>query len=385
MLEWLIAGGGIHGCTIAAHLLKQKNTSQNQLKIIDPNPEPLAEWKNRTGFIGMPYLRSPGVHHLDVKPFSLKQYGKSYGTETDFYGTYRRPSLYLFNEHCDSLIKKTNLKEVWHEGMLSLIEKMDGYWKVQTKSGDQFYTKNLVISTGVNQKLFLPEWGHTAKKLAANRVSHVFDKQPVKPEGPIIVIGGGISAAHLTIKLARQFPGQVTQLSRHPYRIHDFDSDPGWLGPKYMNGFSKLSLNEKRNTISKARNKGSIPRDLNNKLHHLKEKGRYSFAIGEVETVQYKADAFHIKLGTGQKMTAKTIYFATGFSPEVMNTDFLSDLIKKENLQCAHCGFPIVNQHLEWCDHLFVSGPLAELELGPSSRNIIGAMKAAERITSASC
>lgn len=37
-------------------------------------------------------------------------------------------------------------------------------------------------------------------------------------------------------------------------------------------------------------------------------------------------------------------------------------------------------QSLEWCPHLYVTGPLAELEIGPIARNISGARQAAERI-----
>ncbi|MFB1082795.1 SidA/IucD/PvdA family monooxygenase [Jeotgalibacillus sp. JSM ZJ347] len=385
MYEWLIAGGGIHGCTIAAHLLKQNIIRPDQLKIIDPHPEPLAEWKERTAFIDMPYLRSPGVHHLDIKPFSLKQYGKRAGTETDFYGAYSRPSLYLFNEHCDHVIQESGLRESWHTGLISSAMREKDHWIIETEQGDRFHTKNLVVATGVNRRIFFPEWGYLAKRMAPSQVSHVFDDKKAAPVGPIAVIGGGISAAHLTIKLSKQYPGQVTQVTRHAYRVHDFDSDPGWLGPKYMDGFSRLSAQEKRRTIQQARHKGSIPAELNQKLHHLRKKGSYHLYIDKISHVEYKNNQFTLTAQSGKQLEVKTVYFATGFAPDVMSAGFLADLIKRENLQCAHCGFPLVNQHLEWCDHLFVSGPLAELELGPSSRNVIGAMKAADRITAASC
>jgi len=49
------------------------------------------------------------------------------------------------------------------------------------------------------------------------------------------------------------------------------------------------------------------------------------------------------------------------------------------------CGYPIVDRDLRWGHpRIFVSGALAELELGPSARNIAGARLAAERIVQAS-
>ena len=51
------------------------------------------------------------------------------------------------------------------------------------------------------------------------------------------------------------------------------------------------------------------------------------------------------------------------------------------SLPVAPCGFPIVDSALRWHTHIHVSGPLAELELGPVSRNVSGAQRAGDRLT----
>ena len=61
----------------------------------------------------------------------------------------------------------------------------------------------------------------------------------------------------------------------------------------------------------------------------------------------------------------------------------VEDLIASASLPCAECGFPIVDSKLRWHPRVFVSGALAELELGPVSRNIAGARWAADRIINA--
>ncbi|MBU9713645.1 FAD-dependent oxidoreductase [Evansella tamaricis] len=66
MIDWVIIGGGVHGCTIATFLIKSGKTTTEKLKIIDPNPEPMYKWKKNTERIGMKFLRSPSVHHLDT-------------------------------------------------------------------------------------------------------------------------------------------------------------------------------------------------------------------------------------------------------------------------------------------------------------------------------
>ena len=103
MYKWVIVGGGVQGITMATFLLKQKKITISELAIVDPHSEPLEKWKRYTSSILMPYLRSPVVHHIDVETFSLQAFvkRKTYDWNTAFYGRFKRPSLQVFNEHCE--------------------------------------------------------------------------------------------------------------------------------------------------------------------------------------------------------------------------------------------------------------------------------------------
>ena len=83
ILDWAIIGGGIHGTYLANALIRHRITSRSDLRIIDPNDEPLAEWKRVTSNVGMKYLRSPKVHNLDVDPLSLKHYAGATSCKSD--------------------------------------------------------------------------------------------------------------------------------------------------------------------------------------------------------------------------------------------------------------------------------------------------------------
>ena len=61
----------------------------------------------------------------------------------------------------------------------------------------------------------------------------------------------------------------------------------------------------------------------------------------------------------------------------------VESLVEAASLKCADCGYPILDSALRWDENIFVSGPLAELEIGPASRNIAGAMRASDRIVKA--
>ena len=69
-LDWLIIGGGIHGVHIAARLLGECGIAPDRLRILDPHYRLLAHWRNCAAATGMTHLRSPGVHHLALDPFS---------------------------------------------------------------------------------------------------------------------------------------------------------------------------------------------------------------------------------------------------------------------------------------------------------------------------
>ncbi|KIL51180.1 FAD-dependent oxidoreductase [Jeotgalibacillus campisalis] len=382
MYDWIIIGGGIHGCTIAASLLKNRKTDITRVKIIDPYPEPLYQWKKRTETISMPYLRSPGVHHVDVNPFSLKAYGKQADGKGTFYGPYSRPSLSLFNTHSKSVFQEVELQKAWVKGDVEKIKRVNAAWEVQIDTGMRLKSKNVLVATGTNNKLYTPEWGKELSAAFPNQAGHIFEDKVPSFIPPVVVIGGGITAAHLVIKLSGLFPGKVIQIARHENRIHDFDSDPGWLGPKNMRSFEQIqSYDKRRKLISEVRHKGSVPRELATRLKRLQKEGSFTFILDEVGSWEKNSSSIHLNLThSNETAKVKTVLFATGFSSRLMEARWLQELIQENQLQCANCGFPIVDESLEWCEHLFVSGPLAELELGPSARNIAGARKAAERI-----
>lgn len=185
----------------------------------------------------MPFLRSPAVHHLDVNPFSLQAFVKDNGHNegSSFLGRLKRPSLLLFQNHCDHLIKDLSLKRSWVQGSVETINQAQDGWEVQLQSGQMLQGQNLVLAIGISEQLSWLECAKKLKKDAVSSVFHIFE--PDLPDfdemqAPFTIVGGGITAVYLTLKLNKLFPKQVCLLKRHPFRIHIFDSDPAWLGPK---------------------------------------------------------------------------------------------------------------------------------------------------------
>ena len=82
-------------------------------------------------------------------------------------------------------------------------------------------------------------------------------------------------------------------------------------------------------------------------------------------------------------MAVERVVLATGMSPKRPGGELVDELIHSAKLPCASCSYPIVDQALRWHPCIYVSGPLAELELGPTARTIIGARQAGDRLVKA--
>ena len=87
-----------------------------------------------------------------------------------------------------------------------------------------------------------------------------------------------------------------------------------------------------------------------------------------------------LRLSNHQELEAERVLLATGFASKRPGGAMVDALIASAGLTCARCGYPIVDSALRWHPRIHVSGPLAELELGPASRNIAGARRAGDRL-----
>ncbi|SFM12655.1 Pyridine nucleotide-disulphide oxidoreductase [Gracilibacillus orientalis] len=376
MYKWIIIGGGVQGCCVATRLLLEK-VNKADLLIIDSYPEPMQIWRTLTKKIGMSYLRSPSVHHIAIDPFSLKKYARSNDYAQPFKGRYARPRLDMFNQHSLDKMDEVGVQECWKQGTVEGLSCSGGEWKVTLSNNQVIQGERVVLAMGMNQKPHYPDW---VFKCSKGSISHVFDIEASLPdEGDVVILGGGMTAAHLSYTLSTIH--SVTLVKRHPFRIHDFDSDPGWLGPKYLRNFHQVDCYEKRRRlIRQARHRGSLTRELYLKLKRQENAGRLNFYTGEIEDAQSRDNSVELLLTNGKIISAHSLLLATGTETNIPGEKWLQPVIEQLDLPCSPCGFPIVQPSLEWTRGLFVAGTLAELEIGPVSRNIAGARKVAERI-----
>ncbi|MCC5876518.1 MAG: FAD/NAD(P)-binding protein [Candidatus Sumerlaeia bacterium] len=386
MYDWIIVGGGVHGTHLALRLLNDAKISPDRLAVLDPAGRPLSRWNHCTRNVAMDYLRSTVVHHLDSDPLSLKKFGSNGKgpRKKEFLGTFQRPSYRLFQRHCDHVLESSGIERCYHRATALRIRRKGGYFSVETGEGD-VTARHVLLALGLGDQLRFPEW---ARNAAALPVHHLFDQQfqteTFEPGQNPVIIGGGISATQLAISLAEKHRCRVTVVARHSPRAHEFDSDSCYMGPKCLNGFwRKTSLADRRDIIQQARKPGTIPRELHGRLRTLQSRDAIRWQVGEVSGV--RQDQPGLELKDGQGLAASSVVLATGFETGRPGGPMIDMLVKDMGLKTARCGYPVVGRDLQWGGNLHVTGPLAELELGPVSRNILGARLAADRICRVAC
>lgn len=389
MLDWLIVGGGIHGTYLSHVLTSQGRVPRERLRVLDPHIAPLARWDACTENVAMTFLRSSFVHHLSPEPYSLKAFAREMRVKDKkaFFGRYLRPSLRLFRNHTAHIVEQHDLQSLRIRGeALAIVARPNGM-RIETADG-ALEAKRVILAMGMGDQPAIPEFAQKLRSQGA-RVHHVFEpgfsRQNMGEFQKAVVVGGGISAAQTALALAEQTPGRVTLLSRHVARVRAFDTDPGWMGPKNLRDFARVANHdERRRIIQSARHRGSMPDEVAAALRTAISRGTLGHRVANIVAAEYENGQARIDVDDdGSALTADCLILATGFERRRPGGQMLNQVIADLDLRCASCGYPIVTPDLRWHPGIFVTGPLAELEIGPPSRNIVGARMAAERLLAA--
>mmetsp|Transcript_60649 Transcript_60649/g.71992 ORF Transcript_60649/g.71992 Transcript_60649/m.71992 type:complete len:483 (+) Transcript_60649:264-1712(+) len=316
---------------------------------------------------------------------------------------------------------------------------------IETKSRiSRTYTaQNVVLALG-NDEPSYPEWVDE-EDIAREIVRHLLDdRRPTKLSHNITsvdadtdedtdhvevkdvaVIGGGITAAHKVLELVRTARTHSTRdntkrhidntihlISRHPLKEQQFDTHQDWMmdratcrrseevggvgTPDCQETFRSCNCwEERRRIIARERIPGTVTPAIHRGeggLSYAIDNGNVEWHHAEVLKKRYVGVAgqrkrIELSLSCGNTIEVDEVLLATGFGKKLPGGKLIKDLIEKYSLEVSDfCGFPIVDENLSWrgsSQRIYVTGALAELELGPSARNIAGARLAAERILQA--
>jgi uncharacterized NAD(P)/FAD-binding protein YdhS len=382
MLDWLIIGGGIHGTHLAHVLVHRQGVSADAVRILDPHDRLLAVWSKRTENTGMRYLRSPRVHHIDLEPNALERFAREreFDASELWIDPYYRPSYALFQSHCQHVIDTYQLDRLHLRGQAMALHRMKEGWCVETAS-DRLTAQRVLLATG-RQQLRMPDWSETLFTQNApihHVLDHTFKTQHIADNAKVVIVGGGISAGQLALKLMTDHA--VTLVTRQSLRQHDFDSSPCWLGPACLKSFGQADYPRRRWMIGEARHLGTLASDVYTDIQTAIGLGQIHHHQANIIAAEMNDDhRISLMFADGATQIADHVVLATGLEAVPPGQTWLADAITRYRLPVASCGYPILDRTLCWTEGLYASGSLAELELGPASANIAGARAAAERL-----
>lgn len=396
----VIIGAGPQGLTLATHLLQKQKDCHRQFRVVDPSGGWLSEWKQRFHGLEIPYLRSPAVHHPDPYASELRRFAEDRGNE--LYDPYSRPGAKLFQDFCQSVVKRWQLESCVHGDQVVHLQYRRGLGRypflLELNQGNPIQARRVVLATGAGPQR-QPDWVKQIQSpYPEDRLCHSesisLQKQAIAGQ-TILIVGSGLTSAHLAVGAAKR-GAQVIMMARRRFYDRIFDADPGWLGPKYLKQFDQESCWEKRyQMIQAARDGGSVTPELMFKLRRLERQGQLKFYEQcEVESANWhgkhwQGEHWQIHCRTSEEhlclnhLPIHRIWLATGTENSLRSHPLLQEVQERFPVKWVQ-GLPILDEHLRWpgCE-LFIMGAGAALRLGPVARNLAGARMASERIVPA--
>ncbi|MEM4781124.1 MAG: FAD/NAD(P)-binding protein [Halalkalicoccus sp.] len=384
-----IVGGGIHGAHVAHRLVSETDLDPSEVAIVDPRERLLDSFREKARACGMETLRSPFVHHLEVDPFSLRDFAEVNDREDELRPTPdhpRRPTLDLFFDHARAAFAESEIADSHVRAAVRGIDRSGGRIRVET-SGGPIRADRLVLAVGHGPPR-RPEWARALPDEAS--VSHVWD-DPVPVDGlsisgRVCVVGGGITAAHLAVRLAERAP--VTLLARRELREAHVEADPRWINWRRMeNELHPLppGSEARLERVRAAHRTGTVPPYLMRRLEDACERGDLRVRRGEIDSARARGEEVSVRLADGAVDRFSWVVCATGFG------DVANPLVERASeslgLQTGAGGLPVLDDRsLEWAgpgsdgSGVFVTGALGALTLGPLAGTIAGARRAADRL-----
>uniref|UniRef100_A0A3Q0R7D2 Zgc:113276 n=1 Tax=Amphilophus citrinellus TaxID=61819 RepID=A0A3Q0R7D2_AMPCI len=216
----------------------------------------------------------------------------------------------------------------------------------------------------------------------------------------VMVVGGGLTSAHVVSIALQQGASQVTWVMRKHLQLKQFDvGDVESLVGRYshvehgikMDGqaylrqfYNERSLHKRLAMIQRARKGGAVTPEAYTHLQPF-------IVNGEVDVKTYcqvseaswcfRNQAWSLSLTTGEHWTGDMIWIATGCKLDVKQDPLLSEVMKEFPIQVID-GWPCITESLQWTEGcpLYLMGQYTALQVGPHAVNLAGGQAASMRI-----
>ena len=440
----------------------------------------MLNWQRAYNTLDIPHLRSPeGLHPDPYDHAALPVYANSIGKNHEFvemtqlergktvdangrrgegtfyHGPFTLPTADLYAKFCDKLIDKSyGLGSLMHQGEvtgLTPLPSSSGFELEISRASSaetvHMTASNVVLARGPTARWNLPEWAaplfredaalpsphcrlsiaHAWQMVDSNSTSGLRPEQQsksskfvdaVKPTDRVVVVGGGLTSAHLVSLLAKQGVQDIRLVLRGQRKVKQFDLILPWFGDDRWakrREFETASIPEKLDTLMADRDGGSITPELDGRIQALEAEGRCQVvectqirsarwvepAVGKPSEPIATSSSCHnhnscpaqqsgeecagyweICFDDDTDCRADKVWLATGSRTDANSDPLLQQMMAQHPIG-LHKGLPDVGPTLRWAEEvpLYVMGGMAALQLGPDATNLAGGLRGACRIS----
>ena len=388
-LDLAIVGAGPQALTLVTHLLQKRAKLRHRLRVFDERGTWLSRWREQMQAQEIEHLRSPAVHHPHPNPYALRGFAESRPQE--LFPPYDLPGTDLFNDFCAEVIQRWNLQSCVYSGQVWRIIPVQlrrPRFQIVLQDGQSCTACRVVLATGGGVPQF-PDWVqslpgvHPPDRLVHGTAVDLLTAN-IRCGEQILIVGGGLSSGHLALGVARR--GAIATLSiRRSLQEKLFDTDPGWLGPKYLKSFqAELDNFSRWQQIQEARNGGSMTPEVVFQLRRAARRGEVLLNENcQIVRAQWQQKQWQVKCRDGSHLLADRIWCATGTTLDIRQNPLMTDVLATYPTQMIQ-GLPVLDAHLRLPkSQLFLMGGYAALQVGPVARNLAGGRLACDRIVPA--
>uniref|UniRef100_A0A3Q4HY75 Zgc:113276 n=1 Tax=Neolamprologus brichardi TaxID=32507 RepID=A0A3Q4HY75_NEOBR len=296
-------------------------------------------------------------------------------------------------------------------------ENQTKYFQVQLEDGTILRAYQIVMATGPTraQMANIPSWvksiGESYPEERLLHTVHLMHHLPNSKQKPreanfcepgqrVMVIGGGLTSAHVISVALQQGASHVTWVMRKHLQLKQFDvGDVESLVGRYshvehgikMDGqaylrqfYNERSLHKRLAMIHQARKGGAVTPEAYIQLQPFIVNGKVDVKtycqVSEASWC-YRNQVWSLSLTTGEHWTGDKIWIATGCKLDVKQDPLLSEVMKEFPIQVID-GWPCITESLQWTEEcpLYLMGQYAALQVGPHAVNLAGGQAASMRI-----
>jgi thioredoxin reductase len=397
----------------AIHSLK----SHQYLKVcvIDIHDTWLHSWQKNFETLDIDFLRSPALAHPDLfDENALLAYAVANDRTNELLDSgcidsmkllamgrpqtclWKLPSTRLFVDFCRDLADSLS-----HDYIQGKVTSITGFTKnssVSLKSpfrleidGGQkcLSAKAIILATGPTGRSIVPPGLRSLTQDSGRLLSWTRIDQVHPKSDRILVVGGGLTAVQVALKLCRL--GKTCVLcSRRPLIERHFDIGLEWFelrtATKCMADFYHQDVADRLNSLKHARGGGSVPPYYMREVEKAEEAGSLVRMVGKVRCDKLLEDG-HLQVsitkknGATKHISVDQIVLACGLEPDCRGNPVVKNVLDSWPIP-VFGGLPSITEDLRWKKEmpLYVVGGLGGLNTGPDAGNLMGIRRAARLV-----